>query len=272
MPTDLAAERSEEVLRTLGMWRVPVDPLAIAKEEGIELAPGMYGQRFDARIEYLPVIRRFVIYYQEPGPGRTDGRVRFSLAHELGHFYLPDHRKDLLRGRMHNSQSDFRSRNPREQEADEFAASLLMPEELFATQVRMFRQNVCTLKEICALAETRFHTSVTSTARRYLQCDIEACAIVVSQDGKVRWAMYSEDMARLNMKYVPFGAPVPRMSKTAGLWARMGASDDLSLVEGSVDADVWFEHPYYRKRLWEEAMPLGYTGFVLTYLTLEDPF
>ena len=79
MPTDLAAERSEEVLRTLGMWRVPVDPLAIAKEEGIELAPGTYGRRFDARIEYLPVIRRFVIYYQEPGPGRTDGRVRFSL-------------------------------------------------------------------------------------------------------------------------------------------------------------------------------------------------
>ena len=66
MPTDLAAERSEEVLRTLGMWRVPVDPLAIAKEEGIELAPGRYGRQFDARIEYLPAIRRFVIYYQEP--------------------------------------------------------------------------------------------------------------------------------------------------------------------------------------------------------------
>ena len=271
MTIDLAAEKSEEVLRALGIWKVPVDPLAIAKEEGIELAPGAYGRRFDARIEYLPAIRRFVIYYQEPGLGRTDGRVRFSLAHELGHFYLPDHRKDLLKGRMHNSQSDFRSRDVREQEADEFAAALLMPKELFATQVRMFRQNVCTLKEICSLAETQFHTSVTSTARRYVQCDIEACAIIVSQDDKVRWAMYSEGMASRNMKYVPFGSPVPRMSMTAELWTRVSDSDDLSLVEGSVDAEVWFEHPYYRKRLWEEAMPLGYTGFILTYLTLEDP-
>jgi len=46
--------------------------------------------------------------------------------------------------------------------------------------------------------------------------------------------------------------------------------DDPSLAEGSVDAEVWFERPFYRKGLWEEAMPLGCTGLVLTYLTLED--
>ena len=41
-------------------------------------------------------------------------------------------------------------------------------------------------------------------------------------------------------------------------------------MEGSVDSDIWFERPFYRKGLWEEAMVLGNTGFVLTYLTLED--
>lgn len=265
--SDPIADKSTEVLQTLGMWRVPVDPFAIAKEEGIELARGAYGRGFDARIEYLPMIKRFVIYYQEPGPGRPDGRVRFSVAHELGHFYLSDHRADLLKGRMHSSESDFRSKEPREREADEFAASLLMPKDLFIAQVKRFRQHVCTLKDICTLADVQFHTSVMSTARRYCQCDIEACSIVVSREGKVLWTMHSEDMRRGNMKYIPAGAPVPRMSKTAGLFER--EPDDLSWIEGSVDAEVWFERPSYRKGLWEEALPLGSTGLVLTYLTLE---
>ncbi len=270
--SDPIAAEAEGVLKALGMWKLPVDPFAVAKEEGIELAPGNYGHGFDARIEYLPMFKRFVVYYREPGPGRTMGRVRFSLAHELGHFYLPDHREELREGRMHNSESDFRSKHPREAQADEFAASLLMPQELFIAQVRRFRQHVCTLPEICKLAEEYFHTSVTSTARRYCQCDIEACSIVVSREGDVLWAMHSEDMRRLNMKYIQFGQAVPRMSKTAALWDRIGDSpEDLSAVEGAVESDVWFERPYYRKELWEEAMPLGYTGLALTYLTLEDP-
>ena len=42
-------------------------------------------------------------------------------------------------------------------EADEFAASLLMPEEFFVKEVRRFRQGVCTLAEICRMADERFH-------------------------------------------------------------------------------------------------------------------
>ena len=85
------ADRAKDVLVTLNMWRVPVDPFAIAVEEGMELAPGTYGEGFDARIEYLTSVKRFVIYYRESG--RTEGRIRFSVAHELGHFYIPEHRQ-----------------------------------------------------------------------------------------------------------------------------------------------------------------------------------
>jgi hypothetical protein len=40
-------EEAECILKALGMWRVPVDPFAIAREEEIELAPGTYGRAFD---------------------------------------------------------------------------------------------------------------------------------------------------------------------------------------------------------------------------------
>jgi len=267
---DPVTELSKDVLQTLNRWKVPVNPFDIAKDEDIELAPGEYGDGFDARIEYLPEVKRFVIYYRLPGPGRPDGRVHFSVAHELGHFYIPEHRARLLKGEMHNSLSDFRSRDPREEAADEFAANLLMPKDLFIEEVRRFRQRVCTLKEICKMADERFGTSITSTARRYCQCDIEACSIIVSEDGVVRWAMHSEDMKGLNMRYVPAREPAPGMSKTAGLWDALVENDVADSVEGLVDAEVWFEKPFYKKQLWEEAMALGNTGLVLTYLTLDS--
>lgn len=260
-------DRAKDVLVTLNMWQVPVDPFAIAAEEGIELAPGTYGAGFDARIEYLLSVKRFVIYYRESG--RTEGRIRFSVAHELGHFYIPEHRQRILAGDLHNSKSDFRSRDPHEEQADEFAASVLMPKELFVQEVNRHYHRVCTLRELCGMADNRFNTSITSTARRYCQCDIEACAVVMSYGGNVWWAMYSEDMEYRNMKYIKFGASVPAGSKTDKLWEMIGAGYGET-IEGSVEATTWFSYPRYGGRLWEECMPLGNTGMVLTYLTLED--
>jgi hypothetical protein len=261
-------QEAKSVLQSLDHWCIPVDPFAIVKDEGIDLAPGIYGSRFDARIEYLNDVDTFALYYRRSGPGRTEARVRFSVAHELAHYYL--HRDSLLAGRRHNSQSDFRSRDPLEQEADEFAAALLMPRELFAQRIQMFRQRVCVLSELCHLAEDVFHTSVTSTVRRYCQCGIEPASMVMSNDGRVKWALASEDMRRLGFGYVEAGRPVPRMSKTAVLLQKIRGGEDTEPVEGGVTASVWFERGYGR-RLWEEAMSLGRTGLVLTYLTMENP-
>ncbi len=263
-------QAAAEVMQALGLWRVPADPFAVVRQEGIELAPGNYGSRFDARIEYLRDVDTFVLYYRQAEPGRTDGRVRFSIAHELGHYYL--HRDYLLAGQRHNSQSDFRSRNPMEQEADEFAAGLLMPRKLFVDRVRLFRGRVCVLKDLCHLAENVFSTSVTSTVRRYCQCGIEPASMVVSMNGRVKWALASEDMRRLGFGYIEGGKAIPRTSETAKLWSqwRDGSPEQQEPVEGSVTASVWFDRGYGR-RLWEEAMVLGGTGYVLTYLTMENP-
>lgn len=262
----LEAELSKDVLQTLDRWSVPVDPFLIAKDEEIELAPGTFGKGFDARIEYVPEIKRFVIYYRLPGSGRPKGRVNFSIAHELGHFYLPHHRAKLLAGEMHNSVADYRSSDKREAEADEFAANLLMPKELFTSEVSRFRQRVCTLSEICQLAECKLGTSVTSTARRYCECDIEACSIVLSERGVVKWAMHSSDMKGKNMGYIPFRQPVPRTSKTAELLKLVGEKPIEGTIDGSVEAKVWFERPFPQS-IWEDAMLLGGTGFALTMLT-----
>lgn len=267
---DASVTNAESVLKALGLLDVPVDPFQITREEGIELAPGEYGPGFDARIEYLAPVRTFVVYYREAGPGRTTGRVRFSLAHELGHYYIPHHREELLAGKCHNSVSDFLSRDLKEREADEFAASLLMPEDLFVSKVREHRQGVCTLAELARLANDVFQTSLTSTVLRYCTCDVEACALIVSELGKIKWARHSYDMQKLGMGYIQFGDPVPAGTKTAELWRQTAGDDAPEIVEGRVDAGRWYDQPY-RDWVWEEAIVLGRTGHVLTYLTLDDP-
>jgi hypothetical protein len=116
--------------------------MKIAQQEKILLAPGSYGGCFDARIEYRRLINVFIIYYVDEMPGRTVGRVNFSLGHELAHFYLEEHQYYLLSGVWHGSHTDFVSDNRLEREADWFSAALLMPADLFRREVGQFRQRV----------------------------------------------------------------------------------------------------------------------------------
>jgi Zn-dependent peptidase ImmA (M78 family) len=263
---NLVENAAEEVLRDLNLWRLPVDPFRIVREEGIHLGLGSYGRRFDARIEYYPIYDSFGIYYKEPGPYRPEGRVRFSIAHELGHFYLPEHRKRIKSGDVHNSITDYGSKDPFESEADRFAASLLMPKELFIEGVRNFRGGFCTLEDLCTLAE-RLGTSVTSTAIRYCDCDLEPTTIIISRERTVLWSWASTDMRLLNMSFVKSGSPIPRGTKTADLYAKREHGEDDEYVEGRISSSIWFDRPRHNE-VWEEAKFLG--DRVLTYLAATD--
>jgi Zn-dependent peptidase ImmA (M78 family) len=86
-------------------------------------------------------------------------RQRFTLAHEIGHIYLNhqksgetvDYRKDM----------DTPETDPKEREANEFAAELLMPED-------EFREKFGNNKDIAKLAEVAryFSTSYFATEIR----------------------------------------------------------------------------------------------------------
>lgn len=144
-----------------------------------------------------------------------------------------------------------------------------MPGELFAGALKSRNVTICTLGDLSRLAESTFRTSLTSTVRRYVDLDWEACSMVVSEGGMVKWARHSDSMRALGMGWIEYGTRVPNTTPSAKLWQRLGREATLERLEGGVDADLWFDRPY-RRRLWEEAMPLGYTGQVLSFLTAED--
>lgn len=254
-----------DVLVSLGADCLPVAPTSIADQEGILLAPGFYGGCFDGRIEYRPLLKRFIIYYADERAGRVKGRVNFSLGHELGHFYLPEHRNYLLSGLWHGSHSEFVSDNRLEREADWFAAGLLMPAELFKRQVGRFRQRICTLRDLKILAE-RLTVSLTSAAIRYCECDIEASSVVLSRGGRVIYHVPSWEIMRLGFGAIARGTRIPPQSVTARL---LGMVEDTSeIVEDEVYAGAWYSGRW--GKLWEEATKLGSTGLCLTYLVREQ--
>ncbi len=265
---DRIADLAHEVLKAHGLWRLPVDPRAIAQAEGIVIAAGVYGPSFDARIEYFASESGFGIFHNGEGPGRPHGRVRFSLAHELGHFYIPEHRAALRAGVTSNCIANFHSHTERERQADTFASELLMPGPLFVSAVRRFRQSVCDLKDLCALA-TRLETSLTSTILRYCNSDIEACTAVFTDADGIAWAVASYDMRSRGMSYVEFGAAVPDDTVTAEVWRRIAAGESLAITGRRTEAHRWFERPR-GSWVWEEVMPLGATGRVVTLLTPDD--
>lgn len=262
---------AQDVLEAFGCRSSPIDPFAIAKGEGIQLLPGEYDGCFDGRIEYRKdagVGRFYLMYAEEKSGIRPLGRVRFSVSHELGHFYLPEHRSYLMSGHRHGSQAGFVSENPLEREADLFAVNLLMPKSLFYQQVKMKSGNVCNIDDLSKLADSVFKTSLVSTTIRYVQLDFEPCCAVVSKDGRALYSVCSEDMRSLGLGWVGKGARLPITSVTA---KALTAKEEGRKAEfgAAVSSEVW----YSRRRpqdLWEECRILGNTGLVLTLLAIYD--
>ena len=253
---------TSKIRQTMNQTSPPVDIFHIAREEGILLAPGHYGEEFDGRIEFHPRKGKFILFYPEPSSTRLQTRIRFSVAHELGHYYIPEHRELLVRGQAHNSISDFLCDNMLEREADFFAASLLLPADVLADFCD--RKKFFTLKEIVELAKT-WQTSATSAAIRYVEWTYECCAIVLSQDELVRFYIASEDAAYRGFQWLGKKKVAPR-SATIEAGKQRGSGQ---FFEQQSHTEMWFSDRSATLKLWEEAFPLGYTGRVLTMLTFE---
>src|SRR4051794_6508579 len=125
----MAAEHAEALLERLELLSAPVDlaQVAASEEPLLVLRSGNYRDRFDGQLEYHRRRNRFLLFYNtrydQPGADRPHPRTRFSLAHELGHYFLDRHHDYLvLGGTTHGSKSEFFSHVQIEREADAFAA------------------------------------------------------------------------------------------------------------------------------------------------------
>ncbi len=209
-------------------------------------------------------------------PGST--RERFTLAHELGHFHIPEHRKRLLAGcRSHGSYAGAfdGADSPEELEADTFAANLLMPVGRFVPKLKGSRQSP--LVAIRALRQ-EFDTSWESTAIQAMRHDARIITIAKWTNDGFAWHRISEPafkadgFRKFQLRDVN---ALPQDSATATALKEAETGNDHPIHEGVVTAAHcfgWVAAGGKRDILIrEEAVRNGRFGVLSIFSALESP-
>ena len=196
---------------------------------------------------------------------RNRGFENFSIAHELGHYYLEGHVDYLLGAEgFHSSRAGFFSSDPYEREADLFAAGFLMPEDLFKDSLWKYQKGLSGILKMAELC----NTSVTATTIRYAEITDAPLMIAISKATRIEYCVLSEGLRRLKNKEVPQrGWPVPQHSATEILGKASEGILDCQRDSAVVDLADWIECSKSRDAV-EEVIGLGRYGKVLTVITI----
>ena len=197
---------------------------------------------------------------------RDPRRKRFSIAHELGHLEL--HRRwsslmPCLSEDIDNWGDLRRSGADLEQEANEFAAALLLPERFLAP---LCRGQDPSLDHVAELAEA-FNVSLTATALRYLDFCDEPIAVVFSQDGRVKWFRGNKHFEELGL-FVEVRSRLDPSSHAALFFQ----GRTIPTGPKQVDASAWLAPGRYRPdaRIQEHSVAMPNYNAVLTLLWIDD--
>jgi Zn-dependent peptidase ImmA (M78 family) len=240
---ELAAERhafiselAEDIWQTYsGERQVFLD--GIANSVGASLSYGDYGDAFDGLIEHRKATFHIFCNIARGQPYGSP-RARFTVAHELGHFFIDEHRNALLAGKSpHFSFTEHPSDNPVEAEANLFAANLLMPTQEYR---KALLEGSAGLNGIIDAAST-FAVSIQSSALRFTAIGKRPCAIVMFRDGGKPWWDISHELKAHGYRWMQKlrGDSVPSDSAT-GLAMRDGTSSLGVVRQSGTVASAWF--------------------------------
>jgi hypothetical protein len=257
----MAKQSAERLLRDEGMATLPIDPFAIAARADITVRPkpdteeGVSGM-------LLRHGNNFGILYATYVP--SEGFQRFSVGHELAHYYLPGHIDHVLPGDgVHASKAGFVSADPHEMEADHFAAGTLMPTGLFRRALNRLDPGLATVERMAGLCRA----SLTATAIRCAEVSENAIAIIISTGPVIDFCFLSESMKSLpKLNWIRKGTPVPCGTATAALNAKPARVLAGDRVTGGVGSTDWLGGER-SVTLVEEAIGLGRYGKTLTVLS-----
>jgi Zn-dependent peptidase ImmA (M78 family) len=255
-----ARRRAEALLREDGIDRLPVDPFAIANDRDIvvqakaDAEPGVSGM-------LLRHGNTFGILYATHI--KSEGFRRFSVSHELGHYFLDGHVDQLLKDGVHASHAGFVTADPYELEADHFAAGLLMPEKPFKAAMSKLDGGLTAIEELA----DKCITSRTATAIRFAELTQHATAVIVSTGDTIDYCFMSDAMKTLpRLSWLRKGTQLPSGTATAVLAANRADVQAGKRVKDEIDVRDWLGGETSRTVL-EESIGLGAYGKVLTILS-----
>jgi hypothetical protein len=190
---------------------------------------------------------------------RSEGRKRFTIAHEIGHFVLPGHDgegsicgQDDIEGWSDRS-------NSKEREADDFAAELLIPAAVVTARLAQTTPSLAVVEAVAADCAA----SLSASAWKYCDLTSEQCAIVWSEQGKVSWSRASPEFPF----FIKKGKSIERDSFAYNCFK----GEKVPSVPEPVAADVWIDSYNLREgsTIHEESRSLPAYNSVLTLLWIK---
>ena len=176
---------------------------------------------------------------------RENSRRRFTLAHEIGHYVLPD-QQELCQPCMKAQIESWDDGLPKvEIDANRFSAEILMPRSVIRTREMPTFECIQEVARAC-------DTSLTASAYRHAELSSFRVAVVWSKGGRIRWHKGSEEFYR---------------------WVRKGALDPASFAYDAfqglpvpdslekVPASAWL----FEKGLLEGAQILEHSRYLRAY-------
>lgn len=206
------------------LYHLPIDIFKLAKILEINLVPypdtkgGIMGMLIRNKNDFT------IIYSTRIN---NLGLQRFTIAHEIGHYLLPEHVEQALKNGQHFS--SIYDKPWYEVEADYFATCLLMPKNLFRFEMIKFSDG---LDAILGLSQI-FNTSITATAIRYAELADFPVSVIFSTDGIIDFAKHSKLMFKLGRKLVMKGYKIPANSKSSAIHT------PNMLYKMPISLDIW---------------------------------
>ncbi|WP_412537082.1 ImmA/IrrE family metallo-endopeptidase [Marinobacter sp. MIT932201] len=174
-----------------GPNRFPVDVEQVARDYSKQISPESYitdikpipMDGFEGCLKAKPDRSKWMIAYN-PDQG-SQGRSRFTLGHELGHFVL--HRNlqqtfECTERDLYDWDSPFRQM---ESEADIFASYLLMPLDDFRAQLAPGNELDVEVLRHC---RDRYGVSSMAAALKWIEIAPRRTVVVAVRDGHLLWA------------------------------------------------------------------------------------
>lgn len=209
-----------------------ISPEIIADKSDIICVKSDYETFFDGMLEHDS--GKFCIYLNDHSKyDLSVPRLRFSFAHELGHYFIDEHRNALINGISLHHQSFYRltQKNLIELEADYFAANLLMPANLFLDFIaeKSFSYNLINN------LSSGFGTSLSATLLRYIEIGNHPIMVVYAKNNIIQYYWCSTDFP---YKYLNVNSTknVPVYTVAGDYFNANEICDGVEIV----DANEWF--------------------------------
>jgi uncharacterized protein DUF955 len=179
----IAIAKADELLSELGIQEpdeIDIERIALFKGADVRYAPldGMDGCLVRSGNSAIITVRDSINY---------EGQKRFVVGHELGHFFLHPHTRQIETVDKEQLDNWSEKQQREEYEANIFSAELLMPKRML--QTRTIGQEP-SFEMIKGLADD-FRTALTATAAQFVLTTTEECALISSANRRRLWFILS---------------------------------------------------------------------------------